>query len=150
MEVAVSFLKIILQFKIYLEQCHLPTHVIWCLPFLEVYQLYVLVKFICFLRDVWGAHRSFMWITNSHFLYDLFLHLTLVVEDLIEPDLWLFFYPHCNLTACGRDLSLYWKPLNLQDLNKKPKYLVTFTVGFDQRKNIDAAVKKVLYMDECY
>ncbi|XP_023512448.1 uncharacterized protein LOC111777201 [Cucurbita pepo subsp. pepo] len=29
-----------------------------------------------------------------------------------------------------------------EDLNKKPKYLVTFTVGLDQRKNIDAAVKK--------
>ncbi|OIW05813.1 hypothetical protein TanjilG_23599 [Lupinus angustifolius] len=29
-----------------------------------------------------------------------------------------------------------------EDLKKKPKYLVTFTVGYDQRKNIDAAVKK--------
>ncbi|KAE9461276.1 hypothetical protein C3L33_06858, partial [Rhododendron williamsianum] len=29
-----------------------------------------------------------------------------------------------------------------QDLKKKPKYLVTFTVGLDQRNNIDAAVKK--------
>ncbi|KAA3462665.1 reverse transcriptase [Gossypium australe] len=29
------------------------------------------------------------------------------------------------------------------DLTSKPKYLVTFTVGYDQRKNIDAAVKKV-------
>ncbi|KAF8403072.1 hypothetical protein HHK36_011166 [Tetracentron sinense] len=29
-----------------------------------------------------------------------------------------------------------------EDLKIKPKYLVTFTVGFDQRKNIDAAVKK--------
>ncbi|KAF5766659.1 hypothetical protein HanXRQr2_Chr15g0717951 [Helianthus annuus] len=27
------------------------------------------------------------------------------------------------------------------DLKKKPKYLVTFTVGWDQRDNIDAAVK---------
>lgn len=25
----------------------------------------------------------------------------------------------------------------------QPKYLVTFTVGYDQKKNIDAAVKKV-------
>lgn len=32
----------------------------------------------------------------------------------------------------------------MQDLQKKPKYLVTFTVGLDQRNNIDAAVKKVL------
>jgi len=29
-----------------------------------------------------------------------------------------------------------------EDLKKKPKYLVTFTVGLDQRNNIDAAVKK--------
>ncbi|GLU03149.1 hypothetical protein SLE2022_203660 [Rubroshorea leprosula] len=29
-----------------------------------------------------------------------------------------------------------------QDLNIVPKYLVTFTVGYGQRKNIDAAVKK--------
>lgn len=31
----------------------------------------------------------------------------------------------------------------MQDLTIKPKYLVTFTVGYDQRNNIDAAVKKV-------
>ena len=30
----------------------------------------------------------------------------------------------------------------MQDLAIKPKYLVTFTVGYDQMKNIDAAVKK--------
>ncbi|KAI5389097.1 uncharacterized protein LOC127103271 isoform X1 [Lathyrus oleraceus] len=29
-----------------------------------------------------------------------------------------------------------------EDLKKKPKYLVTFTVGYAQRKNIDAAVQK--------
>ncbi|KAF8397699.1 hypothetical protein HHK36_016621 [Tetracentron sinense] len=29
-----------------------------------------------------------------------------------------------------------------EDLKTKPKYLVTFTVGFDQRNNINAAVKK--------
>ncbi|CAI9767914.1 unnamed protein product [Fraxinus pennsylvanica] len=29
-----------------------------------------------------------------------------------------------------------------EDLISKPKYLVTFTVGYDQRNNIDAAVKK--------
>lgn len=29
-------------------------------------------------------------------------------------------------------------------MKKKPKYLVTFTVGFEQRNNINAAVKKVL------
>lgn len=42
----------------------------------------------------------------------------------------------------------------------KPKYLVTFTVGINQKKNIDAAVKKVykcvifvfhfIYMINCY
>lgn len=30
-----------------------------------------------------------------------------------------------------------------QDLTSKPNYLVTFTVGYNQMKNIDAAVKKV-------
>ena len=34
--------------------------------------------------------------------------------------------------------------LRLQDLTIQPRYLVTFTVGYDQKKNIDAAVKKVL------
>ncbi|KAL5565711.1 hypothetical protein UlMin_028875 [Ulmus minor] len=29
-----------------------------------------------------------------------------------------------------------------EDLKKKPKYLVTFTVGLDQKNNIDAAIKK--------
>ncbi|XP_065868517.1 uncharacterized protein [Euphorbia lathyris] len=29
-----------------------------------------------------------------------------------------------------------------EDLQKKPKYLVTFTVGYDQRDNINAAIKK--------
>lgn len=31
----------------------------------------------------------------------------------------------------------------MQDLTFKPKYLVTFTVGYDMKNNIDAAVKKV-------
>ncbi|XVE85174.1 hypothetical protein DITRI_Ditri17bG0070300 [Diplodiscus trichospermus] len=35
---------------------------------------------------------------------------------------------------------LWGKPS--EDLPSTPKYLVTFTVGYDQRKNIDAAVKK--------
>lgn len=35
----------------------------------------------------------------------------------------------------------------MQDLMTKPKYLVTFTVGYEQRKNIDAAVKKVCLSD---
>lgn len=29
-----------------------------------------------------------------------------------------------------------------EDLTSKPRYLVTFTVGYDQKRNIDAAVKK--------
>lgn len=31
----------------------------------------------------------------------------------------------------------------MQDLIVMPKYLVTFTVGYKQRLNIDAAIKKV-------
>lgn len=33
--------------------------------------------------------------------------------------------------------------LFLQDLKNKPRYLVTFTVGYNQRHNIDACIKKV-------
>lgn len=33
--------------------------------------------------------------------------------------------------------------MEFQDLTKKPKYLVTFTVGLAQKNNIDACVKKV-------
>jgi len=34
-----------------------------------------------------------------------------------------------------------------QDPISKPKYLVTFTVGYDQRDNINAAVKKVCLLE---
>ena len=44
------------------------------------------------------------------------------------------------------EIILQWIFLNLQDLKKKPKYLVVFTVGLDQRKNIDESVKKVIHM----
>lgn len=44
------------------------------------------------------------------------------------------------------EIVLQWIFLNLQDLKKKPKYLVVFTVGLDQRKNIDESVKKVIHM----
>uniref|UniRef100_A0A251SD83 Uncharacterized protein n=1 Tax=Helianthus annuus TaxID=4232 RepID=A0A251SD83_HELAN len=37
--------------------------------------------------------------------------------------------------------AVYLFVFTFQDLKKKPKYLVTFTVGWDQRDNIDAAVK---------
>lgn len=40
-------------------------------------------------------------------------------------------------------LNLWLMRWHLQDLTIKPKYLVTFTVGFNQKKNIDAAIKKV-------
>lgn len=33
--------------------------------------------------------------------------------------------------------------IDLQDLIIKPRYLVCFTVGYEQKNNIDAAVKKV-------
>ena len=33
--------------------------------------------------------------------------------------------------------------MTLQDLIVKPRYLLTFTVGYDQKDNINAAVKKV-------
>ncbi|KAL8466334.1 hypothetical protein ACS0TY_035442 [Phlomoides rotata] len=48
-----------------------------------------------------------------------------------------------GIVASGSDLylrRLWGKPS--EDLASKPKYLVTFTVGYDQKKNIDAAVKK--------
>lgn len=47
-------------------------------------------------------------------------------------------------------IGLTMTPKILQDLKKKPKYLVTFTVGYAQRKNIDAAVQKVIEMDYVY
>jgi hypothetical protein len=40
-------------------------------------------------------------------------------------------------------ILIYLIKLPLQDLTSTPKYLVTFTVGYDQRMNIDACVKKV-------
>lgn len=44
--------------------------------------------------------------------------------------------PHSDLYL----RRLYGNPS--EDLSIKPKYLVTFTVGYNQRRNIDAAVKK--------
>lgn len=45
-----------------------------------------------------------------------------------------------------RPLEFFWYGNNnlLQDLKKKPKYLVTFTVGLEQRNHINGVVKKVL------
>lgn len=45
--------------------------------------------------------------------------------------------------VCGRvvyDLN----HMNHQDLTSQPRYLITFTVGYSQKANIDAAVKKVI------
>ena len=44
---------------------------------------------------------------------------------------------------CFHYLNLLLWRWHLQDLTIKPRYLVTFTVGFDQKRNIDAALKKV-------
>lgn len=41
------------------------------------------------------------------------------------------------------NLNLFLWRWHLQDLTIKPKYLVTFTVGYAQKNNINAAVKKV-------
>ncbi|XP_038703975.1 uncharacterized protein LOC120000145 isoform X2 [Tripterygium wilfordii] len=48
-----------------------------------------------------------------------------------------------GIVAAESDLYLrrLWG-LPKDDLTRKPKYLVTFTVGYEQKKNIDAAVKK--------
>lgn len=35
--------------------------------------------------------------------------------------------------------------IDLQDLIIKPRYLVCFTVGYEQKNNIDVAVKKVRF-----
>lgn len=52
-----------------------------------------------------------------------------------------------NLLACIASVWLHdhvtfhW--YGMQDLTIKQRYLVTFTVGYDQRKNIDTVLKKV-------
>lgn len=50
-------------------------------------------------------------------------------------------YAISSFLGCGS--WLYRMFLNLQDLTKKPKYLLTITVGYNQRLNVDAMVKKV-------
>ncbi|GAV78695.1 DUF707 domain-containing protein [Cephalotus follicularis] len=49
-----------------------------------------------------------------------------------------------GIIASESDLYLrrLWGLPSEQDLTVKPKYLVTFTVGYNQKKNIDIAVKK--------
>lgn len=46
----------------------------------------------------------------------------------------------CNWSMLNAYATTFW---NFQDLKIKPKYLVTFTVGLNQKGIIDAAVKKV-------
>ena len=65
-------------------------------------------------------------------------------HSAINLHTWAFYWL-CLWTNCvvyGNILK--WNYWNLQDLEKKPKYLVTFTVGIKQRNNINAAVKKVI------
>lgn len=47
-------------------------------------------------------------------------------------------------------LNIQWVSLNFQDLKHKPKCLVTFTVGYDQRNNINEVVKKVIWITISY
>ncbi|KAK4779996.1 hypothetical protein SAY87_016102 [Trapa incisa] len=85
------------------------------------------------------------------------------IETLVKPVLNATESPHLNdsskiwapsnprgaerlaprIIAAESDLYLHrlWGNPN-EDLTSTPKYLVTFTVGYDQRNNIDAAVKK--------
>ncbi len=65
-------------------------------------------------------------------------------HSAINLHTWAFYWL-CLWTNCvvyGNILK--WNYWNLKDLEKKPKYLVTFTVGINQRNNINAAVKKVI------
>lgn len=61
--------------------------------------------------------------------------------DLILPAKY-FNYQLIKILTLVFELSLLLV-FPLQDLTIKPRYLVTFTVGFEQKRNIDAAVKKV-------
>ena len=59
-----------------------------------------------------------------------------------------FFFTPCNWKTSDLGIlehfkNTEWSSWHLQDLKSKPQYLVTFTVGYDQRMNIDTAVKKV-------
>ncbi|KAJ0038458.1 hypothetical protein Pint_22865 [Pistacia integerrima] len=68
---------------------------------------------------------------------------------LILPQIWVPTNPRGaerlppKIVAAESDFYLHrlWGNPN-EDLTSKPKYLVTFTVGYNQKNNIDAAVKK--------
>ena len=62
-------------------------------------------------------------------------------HSAINFHIWAFIDCDVNQLPSLWEFHKLW---NLQDLQKKPKYLVTFTVGIDQRNNINAAVKKVI------
>ena len=57
-----------------------------------------------------------------------------------------FYISTCEIS----DTSFCFFSLLPQDLKKKPRYLVTFTVGYKQRQNIDACVKKVASCPFCF
>ncbi|KAK1384568.1 hypothetical protein POM88_022303 [Heracleum sosnowskyi] len=66
------------------------------------------------------------------------IYLTLNVEGY-QAMFWLSVLPLVVILLVGTKLQAI---ISQMDIKKKTKYLVTFTVGFDQRNNIDATVKK--------
>lgn len=81
-----------------------------------------------YLRRLWGepSEVGFCCYHFSHYLYQWCLEM--------EVNLTFFF---CDLWSETSE------PYH-QDLTSQPRYLVTFTVGYSQKANIDAAVKKVI------
>lgn len=73
----------------------------------------------------------------------LFLH---IINWFHALRLKLFYFLFLKKTSLIWLFFFCWR--NLQDLPIKPKYLITFTVGYDQRYNIDAAIKKVIPISE--
>lgn len=61
---------------------------------------------------------------------------------------YIFIVKHVVLSLMIAFMMSFWFPItnwHLQDLEIIPKYLVAFTVGNNQKKNIDACVKKVSF-----
>ncbi|XP_022889328.1 uncharacterized protein LOC111404805, partial [Olea europaea var. sylvestris] len=88
-----------------------------------------------------------IWQLNFSQTLSLFLSIITLFSILIQ--IWVPSNPKGaerlppGIVASGADFYLrrLWGEPS-EDLTSKPKYLVTFTVGYDQRNNIDAAVKK--------
>lgn len=78
---------------------------------------------------------EFIWYQSSHSM--ILEHLCL---DTKVAHIYVNMLVRSNWTVYHYLISTAWL---LQDLIVKPRYLITFTVGQDQKKNIDAAVKKV-------